>query len=131
MGFTKDNCPNHFAFITEERVLEQLNKENAFCFGIQDNGVWIGFVAVAPYGEGYEITRLAVAPDNRHKGYGRALMDTACNKARKLGLTSIGLGTLYENNVLIKWYESQGYVAGEPFVPEGAFYIVCGMRKCL
>ena len=131
MGFTKANCPNHVAFITEERVIEQLGKENAFCFGIQENGIWIGFVAVAPYRDGYEITRLAVAPEHRHKGYGRALMDAACNKARELGLVSIGLGTLYENRILVKWYESQGFVAGEPFIPAGASYTVCGMSKRL
>ena len=131
MGLTEENCPYHVAFITEKRVLEQLHKKNAFCFGIQENGIWIGFVAVAPYGDGYEITRLAVAPEHRHKGYGRALMDMACGKARKLGLDSIGLGTLYENKKLIKWYEAQGFIAGEPFVPTGASYSVCGMSKIL
>ena len=129
MGLTKENCPCHVAFITRERVLEQLGKENAYCYGIQDKGKWIGFVAVAPYNDSYEITRLAVAPEHRHKGYGRALMDTACDKARKLGLSSIGLGTLYDNKVLVKWYEAQGFVAGEPFIPTGAIYTVCGMNK--
>jgi ribosomal protein S18 acetylase RimI-like enzyme len=131
MGFTEENCPNHVAFITQERVIEQLGKENAFCFGIKENSIWIGFVAVAPYGDGYEITRLAVDPGHRHKGYGRTLMDAACDKARELGLDSIGLGMLYENTTLRKWYEEQGFVASEPFTPEGASYIACGMSKRL
>ena len=129
MGFTEENNPNYVAFITQERLMEQLGKNNAYCFGIKENGIWVGFVAVAPYGDAYEITRLAVAPEHRHKGYGRALMDAACGKARDLGLTSIWLGTLYENKVLVKWYEAQGFVAGEPFIPTGASYAVCGMSK--
>ena len=62
-------------------------------------------MAVAPYGDSYEITRLAVAPEYRHKGYGRALMDKACDKARELGLESIGIGILNDNVVLKKWYD--------------------------
>ena len=129
MGIIEDENPNYVAFIARERLIEQLYNENAYFFGIQKNSMWIGFVAVAPYGDTYEITRLAVAPEHRHKGYGRALMDAACGKARDLGLTSIGLGTLYENKVLVKWYEAQGFVAGEPFIPTGASYAVCGMSK--
>jgi ribosomal protein S18 acetylase RimI-like enzyme len=131
MGFTEENCPNHVAFITQERVLEQLGSDMAYCFGIRDDGKWIGFVAVAQYGESYEITRLAVMPEYRHKGYGRALMDRACDKARELGLESIGLGMLYDNVVLKQWYEAQGFVAGEPFTPEGASFTACGMSKKL
>jgi ribosomal protein S18 acetylase RimI-like enzyme len=131
MGFTEENCPNHVAFITQERVIDQLGKDDAYCFGIQENGIWIGFVAVAPYGESYEITRLAVAPEHRHKGYGRALMDTACDKARELGLDSIGLGMLNDNSILKKWYEEQGFIASEPFIPAGASYTACGMSKRL
>lgn len=131
MGFTKENCPNHVAFITEERIIKQLGNEKTFCFGIKENGLWVGFVAVAPYGDCYEITRLAVAPAYRHRGYGRALMDKACDKARELGLKSIGLGMFNDNVVLKKWYEAQCFVAGEPFIPQGASFTACGMSKLL
>ena len=131
MRFTKENFPNYVAFITKERLLEQLGNDRAFCFGIRDGAKWVGFVAVAPYGDSYEITRLAVAPKYRHRGYGRALMNKACDKARELGLESIGLGILNENTVLKKWYEAQGFVAGEPFVPAGASFTACGMSKKL
>jgi ribosomal protein S18 acetylase RimI-like enzyme len=131
MGFTQANCPNHIAFITQERLMEQLGGKNAHCFGIREEGAWIGFVAVALYDDGYEITRLAVYPAHRHKGYGRALMDRACEKARELGLDSIGLGMLYENKVLRRWYEGKGFVAGEPFTPPCASFLACGMSKRL
>lgn len=131
MGLTQENCPNHVAFMTESRLLAQLARGDAHCLGIRAGGSWVGFVAVAPYHGAYEITRLAVAPEHRHRGYGKALMDRACAVARDLGLEEIGLGMIYENTVLLKWYESQGFVAGEPFQPQGVAYTVCGMAKKL
>lgn len=131
MGLTQENCPNHVAFMTEDRLLAQLANPDAHCMGIREDGCWVGFVAVAPYHGDYEITRLAVAPEYRHRGYGRALMDCACEVARSLGLEEIGLGMIYENTVLLKWYQAQGFVAAEPFRPQGVPYTVCGMAKKL
>jgi ribosomal protein S18 acetylase RimI-like enzyme len=131
MGLTRENCPYHVAFMTEERLLAQLGREDARSFGIRVDSEWVGFVAVAPYQGDYEITRLAVAPEHRHIGYGKALIDRACEVARELGLREISLGMIDENKVLKKWYEAQGFIPGEPFRPEGALYTVCGMSKKL
>jgi ribosomal protein S18 acetylase RimI-like enzyme len=99
--------------------------------GIREDGRLVGFVAVAPYRDSYEITRLAVDPAFRHRGCGRALMDAACDAAREMGLSEIGLGVVNENTVLKKWYEAQGFVAGEPFVIPNAAFTACGMLKKL
>ncbi len=131
MGLTKENCPQHVAFMTEERLLAQLDRKDAHCLGIRDGSGWVGFVAVAPYHGAYEITRLAVAPEHRHKGYGMALMECACKVARQIGLQEIGLGMINENTVLKKWYEERGFVPDEPFRPQGVPYTVCGMLKKL
>jgi ribosomal protein S18 acetylase RimI-like enzyme len=130
-GLTAENCPGHVAFITEERLLAQLDRQDARCLGIQIAGAWVGFVAVAPYRDAYEITRLAVAPEYRHRGYGRLLMDAACDAARRIGLREIGLGLVNENTVLKRWYQAQGFVAGEPFDLPGVPYTICGMLKAL
>ena len=108
MGITAENCPHFVAFITEERLLDQLGRDDAYCLGIRQDGAWVGFVAVAPYGDAYEVTRLAVAPEYRHRGYGGALMAAACDTARKIGLREIGLGLINENTILKAWYEEQG-----------------------
>lgn len=131
MGLTHENCPHHVAFMTEERLLAQLRRKDARCFGIRIDSEWVGFVAVAPYHGDYEITRLAVAPGHRHKGYGRALVERACDAAREMGLSEISLGMIDENRLLKKWYEAQGFIPGEPFRPEGAPYTVCGMSRKL
>ena len=131
MGITPENWPSYVAFITPERLLRQLGGKDADCLGIRADGAWVGFVAIAPYGKGYEITRLAVLPEYRHRGYGRRLMDAACDKARARGLKEIGLGIMDANQALKRWYEAQGFVAGEPFTPPGLPFAVCGMLKKL
>lgn len=131
MGLTPENCPSHVAFITRERLLRQLGGANTACLGIRADGAWVGFVAVAPYHGSHEITRLAVAPEYRHRGYGHRLMDAACDSARAMGLTEIGLGMTDANTRLKRWYEAQGFAAGEPFTLPGLPYAVCGMLKKL
>ena len=131
MGLTEENCPQYVAFMTRERLLAQLDHPGAYCLGIREGRQWVGFVAVAPYRDTYEITRLAVAPEYRHKGYGSALMDAACQIARRMGLTQIGLGIVNENAVLKAWYQKQGFIPGQPFCLPGVPYTICGMLKQL
>jgi ribosomal protein S18 acetylase RimI-like enzyme len=131
LGLTPENCPQYVGFMTPERLLRQLGAKDAVCLGIQADGAWVGFVAVAPYRNSHEITRLAVAPEYRHRGYGRRLMDAACDRARAMGLTEIGLGVAEANKRLKRWYEAQGFVPGEPFAPPGLPFAVCGMLKKL
>ncbi len=131
MGFTRENSPTYPAFIANERLLTQLNRPEARCMGIRMDGKLVGFVGIAPYQDMYELTRLAVDPAYRHRGYGRVLMDAACDVAREIGLSEIGLGVVNENTVLKKWYEAQGFVPGEPFAIPNAAFTACGMLKKL
>lgn len=131
LGFTRENSPGFTAFASDEKLLRQLDRPEARCLGIREAGRWVGFVAVAPYEDEFIVTRLAVHPDFRHRGYGRALMDAACEAARAMGLSEIGLGVLNENAVLKRWYEAQGFVADEPYPVPGAAYSACGMSKKL
>lgn len=130
-GLNEQNCPYHVAFMTRERMLGQLDRPDAYCFGIREGGEWIGFVALAPYSGAYEITRLVVLPDYRHRGYGRKLVDAACDQARKIGLQEVGLGMIDENTRLKRWYEAQGFIADEPFRSPGAAFTTCAMSKTL
>jgi ribosomal protein S18 acetylase RimI-like enzyme len=131
LGFTRENSPGFTAFASDEKLLAQLGREETLCFGIREAGKWVGFVAVAPHEEEWIITRLAVRPEFQHRGYGRLLMDAACDAAREMGLTEIGLGVVNENMILKKWYEAQGLVADEIYPVPGAAYAVCAMSKTL
>jgi ribosomal protein S18 acetylase RimI-like enzyme len=132
LGFTRENSPGFTAFVTDEKLLDQLDRAETRCLGIRADGQLVGFVAVAPYEDEVIVTRLAVRPDLRHRGYGRALMDAACDIAREMGLSEIGLGLVNENAALKRWYLAQGFVTyGEPYHIPGEAYSVCEMVKAL
>lgn len=131
LGFTRENSPTFPAFVSNEKLLSQLDRPEARCMGIREAGKWVGFVAIAPYGDDSEIARLAVLPECRHRVYGKLLMDAACEAARAMGIAEIGLGMVNENTVLKKWYEAQGFVAGEPFAIPNAAFTACPMSKLL
>ena len=131
LGFTRENSPGFTTFVSDEKLLAHLGRPEARCLGIREEGKWIGFVAVVPYEDEFMIARLAVYPEFRHRGYGRMLMDAACEAAREMGLSEIGLGVVNENAVLKRWYEALGFVADEPFPFPGMAYTACGMFKKL
>ena len=64
------------------------------------------------YDEG-QITNVAVHPDARRQGMGRALMETAAREARARGLLQIALEVRASNQAAISLYERDGYaIAG-------------------
>lgn len=132
LSFTRENSPGFTAFVSDEKLLAQLDRAEARCLGIREDGKLVGFVAIAPYEDEYIVTRLAVRPEFRHRGYGRALMDAACDAAREMGLSEIGLGLVNENTALKRWYLAQGFVMyGQPYPAPGEAYTVCEMVKAL
>jgi ribosomal protein S18 acetylase RimI-like enzyme len=50
------------------------------------------------------LKRLAVLPDARHLGIGRALVGAATERARRAGATRLTLRIIAENEVLGRWY---------------------------
>jgi ribosomal protein S18 acetylase RimI-like enzyme len=62
--------------------------------------------------EGY-IEELYVAPDQRGKGLGRALLDGALQLCRERGAKYVGLGTATDDVAAIGLYESAGFTNRE------------------
>jgi len=128
-NLTPENCPTNPAFTTSEALISRLNRENCYSFGLFSNKEMIGFAALMPARDGaYEITRLAVAPELRHKGYGKMLLDAAVAKSRELGATKIIIGIIDANTVLKNWYLQYGFVeTAKKEYPQLPF-IVCDME---
>ena len=64
---------------------------------------------------GYEghrgwIHYLAVDPDHQPKGYGRQMMDEIGKKLREKGCPKINLQVRADNNAVVKFYQSIGYM---------------------
>ena len=55
------------------------------------------------------LKRLAVLPEARHLGLGRALVEAATDRARTSGATRLTLRIIAENELLGRWYTGLGF----------------------
>ena len=62
--------------------------------------------------EGY-LERLAVLPEYRKSGFGKALVDHIVDLARATGIHHIGIGIISEQRDLKQWYIKMGFVEQE------------------
>jgi ribosomal protein S18 acetylase RimI-like enzyme len=108
-GLTEKNCQTNPAFITRAR-LEALRKKGVEFFGLYEDGVQIGFVALEKAEGGvYYLEKLAVAPAHRHKGHGKRLVEFACEYAFSAGATTLSIGIIDGHTVLKAWYKTLGF----------------------
>ena len=77
---------------------------------------------LVPHATWPEVRLLAVAPEARGQGVGRALMDECVRRARRAGAQELGLHTSKSMQVAIGMYERMGFVRAPEydFQPEGA-----------
>ncbi|MDU1903399.1 MAG: GNAT family N-acetyltransferase [Dysgonomonas sp.] len=126
----KENCSTNSAFITEERLQEELDR-GVEMFGLYDENEQIGFVAIEKSSAEYVyyLEKLAVIPTARHRNYGKRLMDYACEYVKKEGGQKISIGIINENTILKSWYANYGFTESEirqyPHLP----FTVCIMKK--
>ena len=70
----------------------------------------VGCVALVPMGDGvYELSKMAVTPALRGQGVGRGLILHVIEEARRLGATSLFLGSSTKLPAAVHLYESVGF----------------------
>lgn len=107
--FTKESVPHFPAFITDDVINKQI-KNGLVLFAYVDSGQVIGSVGIKEIDNKiYKIERLAVLPDQRHKKIGQTLMNYAINRIIENNGKVVRVEIVYENTVLRKWYENQGF----------------------
>ena len=111
-GFTKENAPRFTAFaISVERLTYQVDEEHRPMFVFEEAGVLCGYYSLEILDQGIsELSNLAVLPEYRHKGIGKALFLHAVETAKNMGFTVMNIGIVEENTILRKWYEQNGAV---------------------
>lgn len=73
-------------------------------------GHTVGCVALIPMENGiYELSKMAVSPDARGRGIGRQLLLHALAEARRIGATSLFLGSSTKLANAVRLYESVGF----------------------
>jgi len=116
LGLTRRNCPGHPAFLPHGELARTLLLPGVICFGgfadeeMADTSALAGFAAMWPKARHiYELTRLCVAPERRHAGLGRLLMDEAARRAKAEGARKIAIDVIDENVRLKAWYLAYGF----------------------
>jgi len=109
-NFSKENAPNHLAFIDSDGVEVWLNK-GLKMYGYKIDGNIIGCAGYSYYKDQvYLIERLATLPEYRNLGVGKKLMKFIENKVKNIGGKIVGIHVTDVNTVLRDWYKKQGYV---------------------
>jgi len=104
-------------FVVEEQDRRQLDDPVAAYIATggqiliaESGGRRVGCVALVPDGSGaYELSKMAVAPDQRGRGTGRRLLAAAIGYAREVGATSIFLGSSTKLQNAVHLYEAVGF----------------------
>lgn len=108
-GLTENNCPSHTAFMTIDKLQKQFDDGRPMFLFYQD-AVPIGYFSLAKCSdEEWELNNLAVLPEYRHLGIGKAMVDYAVTMVKNYGGNKISIGIIEENAKLKDWYLNLGF----------------------
>jgi diamine N-acetyltransferase len=109
-NLTRSNAPTHPSNLTLTALKESVDKGITF-YGLYRHGVMVGCIGIEKSTEEYKyyIEKLAVLPDKRHFGYGKMLLDFACDRIYEMNGRLISIGIINENSILKNWYNKYGF----------------------
>lgn len=109
-NLTPGNAPTHPSNLSVTSLIEAVRKGAVF-YGLQIHGKTIGCIGIekSPEAHKYYIEKLSVLPEKRHNGYGKMLMDIACEKILQNDGKLISIGIINENIILKNWYLRYGF----------------------
>ncbi|MBN1481981.1 GNAT family N-acetyltransferase [candidate division KSB1 bacterium] len=106
---TPENCPTHPSNCTYEWVENSLKKGTEF-YILSEDAVPVGCVALERASRDvYYMERLAVLPEFRDHGYGRALVDYCFSQARLRMAKRVEAGIIADQIELVEWYRRLGF----------------------
>lgn len=112
-NLTPQNCPKHPSNCTPEWVEKDMNRGvSYYCLDLDEESIGCVAFEKASTQEGY-LERLAVMPEYRQRGFGKALVDHVFNFARSTGICRIGIGIISGQQELKQWYMKMGFVEQE------------------
>ena len=96
-------------------ALARKGENAAMLIGRDDSGI-VASVLVGHDGHRGWVYYVAVDPDCRHKGYGRAIMDAAEHWLRRRGIEKLQLMVRPDNSQVQAFYQSLGYLEQERII---------------
>ena len=108
-GLTEDNCATHPSNCTAEWVRSAMDKGVRF-YVLESGRMPCGCVALEQAKAGaYYLERLAVLPQFRRHGWGKALVEYAREQAGTLGGGRLEIAIIAEHGELQDWYGRLGF----------------------
>ena len=109
VGLTREAWPRHPAYWRRRHAASALAKGIRF-FVLECEGQPCGCAGLERKDDGAcKLKRLAVLPERRRQGHGRALVDHVVAQARALGAPRLELGMFAGDTALQAWYERLGF----------------------
>jgi N-acetylglutamate synthase-like GNAT family acetyltransferase len=132
-GLTQENAPSHPSNCTVDWIRRDMEGGVSY-FAIENKNHVVGCVALErPNAEVCYLERLAVLPDQRRHGFGKALVNHALSEAKRLGVNYVSIGIIAEQTELKDWYKGLGFVEGEskefPHLPFRVTFMSYGIKK--
>lgn len=93
-----------------EQCRQAFTQKSFAAFGLWMQGNLLAYISIYHVCDEFEILNLAVIPQERGKGHGRRILQTALQIASKMGMKSVALEVRSGNFVAISLYESCGFV---------------------
>lgn len=94
--------------LKEETLKKGLSSANAYYYALFDSAM-AAFMSYEKVLDEGQIISVAVHPDKRRKGYGRALLNEVIKKAKDDGINFFTLEVRCDNKAAIMLYESVGF----------------------
>lgn len=108
-GLTPENCATNGAFMPFSRLNEDYQK-GELMYGFYEGDTILGFMQLNKVSvDTFELRKLGVLPEHRHKGIGKNMLAFAQNKVLELGGAKITIGIIEENTRLRSWYLANGF----------------------
>ena len=132
---TQENASRHPSNCTADWIQTEM-EDGVTYFAIENENHVFGCIALEQANsEVCYLERLAVLPNQRRSGFGKALVEHALSEAKLRGFNYISIGIIAEQTELKKWYTGLGFVEGEskefPHLPFRVTFMSCGINKTL
>ncbi len=112
-GLTRENCPRHASNCTPDWIEKDMDRGVTY-FILESEGRAAGSVALELVKPGLcNLERLAVLPDQRKRGFGKALVLHVLSQAGSFGCRDVRIGVIADHAELKDWYRRLGFVETE------------------
>jgi len=132
-GLTQENAPRHPSNCTVDWIRKDVERGVTY-FAIENKNHVVGCVALERANtEVCYLERLAVLPDQRRRGFGKALVNHVLSESKLLGVNYVSIGIIAKQTELKNWYKGLGFVEGEskefPHLPFRVTFMSYDIKK--